>query len=307
MRGHKFLTVVAGAALLCLGLVGPARVWADTPMDAIENLENVGKMLFKLADTNNDNMISQQEATDAGNLMVGGFFFRADVNGDGKVTKEEGKAARESLFTQRPLFRFIFERAKSEIDQEAARSKQPVPKLVDLLDGNHDSDVTATELRQAVASGVQTLFITADANRDQQLEPAEFNKAVVEIGRTAAQATFNAADKDSNGAISRNEFDQAIVGPAHVVFGILDANKDNQLSAEEMRNGGKILIRELQGLLVPEAPNSLSNLIEQSQRSAASTVRPAPAPVATPATAQPLQTAPVPGQATSTTVDPPRR
>ena len=43
-------------------------------------------MLFKLADTNNDNRISQKEAVDAGNLLAGGFFFRADANGDGTVT-----------------------------------------------------------------------------------------------------------------------------------------------------------------------------------------------------------------------------
>ena len=43
-------------------------------------------MLFKLADTNNDGQISQKEATDAGNLLVGGFFFRADANGDGTLT-----------------------------------------------------------------------------------------------------------------------------------------------------------------------------------------------------------------------------
>ena len=47
-------------------------------------------MLFKLADTNNDNLISQKEAVDAGNLLAGGFFFRADANGDGTVTAVGG-------------------------------------------------------------------------------------------------------------------------------------------------------------------------------------------------------------------------
>ena len=40
--------------MLSLSLFCTARA-ADTPSDAIENLENAGKLLFKMADTNNDN------------------------------------------------------------------------------------------------------------------------------------------------------------------------------------------------------------------------------------------------------------
>ena len=45
------------------------------PIQNIQDLQDTGKLLFKLADTNNDGQISQKEATDAGNLLVGGFFF----------------------------------------------------------------------------------------------------------------------------------------------------------------------------------------------------------------------------------------
>jgi len=48
------------------------------PIDSVEDLQDTGKMVFKMADVNNDGQISQKEATDAGNLLVGGFFFRAD-------------------------------------------------------------------------------------------------------------------------------------------------------------------------------------------------------------------------------------
>ena len=59
------------------------------PIRSIQDLQDTAKMVFKLADTNNDGQISQKEATDVGDLLVGGFFFRADANGDGTLTPDE--------------------------------------------------------------------------------------------------------------------------------------------------------------------------------------------------------------------------
>src|SRR6516225_4010463 len=73
------------------------------PIDSLWDLQDTGRMLFKLADQNDDGQISQKEAIDSGNLIVGGFFFRADQNGDGTVTKEEARAARELLLQQQPM------------------------------------------------------------------------------------------------------------------------------------------------------------------------------------------------------------
>ena len=72
------------------------------PINSISDLQDTAKMVFKLADTNNDDQISQKEAVDAGNLLVGGFFFRADTNGDGVLTEQEAQQARESLFASSP-------------------------------------------------------------------------------------------------------------------------------------------------------------------------------------------------------------
>src|SRR5439155_15599767 len=82
------------------------------PIDSIQDLQDTARMLFKMADTNNDGQISQKEAVDVGNLLVGGFFFRADANGDGTLTPEEARAARESLFQQQPLLRYVLQKAK---------------------------------------------------------------------------------------------------------------------------------------------------------------------------------------------------
>ena len=89
--------IVVGAGLLSMLLGYGARgddKGLPGPINSVEDLQDAGKMLFKLADTNNDNLISQKEAIDAGNLLFGGFFFRADTNGDGKLTPDELRGTR---------------------------------------------------------------------------------------------------------------------------------------------------------------------------------------------------------------------
>ena len=39
-------------------------------------------MVFMMADTNHDGQISKREATNAGNRIVGGFFFEAEATGE---------------------------------------------------------------------------------------------------------------------------------------------------------------------------------------------------------------------------------
>ena len=178
------------------------------------------------------------------------------------MTAAEAAAAREALFNQRPLLRFIFQRSKDEINRQGGvqvPTNQPGGgtqqlNLASLLDTNHDGNYSAAEVRQAVQNSVQSLFMMADRNGDGQLDPAEVNQAVLEIGRTSAQTAFNSADADRNGELSQAEFDKAIMNPAHVLFRILDANNDKQISRDEMRSGWQLLMRELKAMKVPECP-----------------------------------------------------
>jgi Ca2+-binding EF-hand superfamily protein len=273
MTRKRIFGVAMGAGLLSTLIACGAR--ADDkelpgPIDSIEDLQSAGKMLFKLADTNNDNLISQKEAVDAGNLIAGGFFFRADTNGDGTVTQAEATAAREALFNQKPLLRFVFQRGGAEVNQQVAQSGTNPQSLniMNLLDSNHDRNFSAAELRQAVQTSVQGVFLAADKNGDGQLDPSEVNQAVADAGRMAVQSAFNTADTDKNGAVSQAEFDKAIINPAHVIFRIFDANNDNQISADELRSGSQILVRELRGMKVPEPANSLSNQLQQGSSTA---------------------------------------
>lgn len=248
------------------------------PIDNLGDLQDAAKMAFKMADANNDGQISQKEAVDAGNLLVGGFFFRADANGDGKVTKEEGDQARENLLNQRPILRFVLQRAEQETAAQGAKPEldQAGKNIKNAIDANGDGALDATELRQAVQTGVQSLFLASDRNGDGQLSPAEINGAAVEMGRAGLQAAFQNADADKNGAVSREEFDKAIVNPANVVFRVMDANNDGQLSNDELQSGVRVIVGELRNLQVPEPANSIPN---QVKRAVGNTPAPAPAAV----------------------------
>lgn len=284
---HRRNLTILSATLFAATSFGVARaddkkIPTPGPIDNVGDLQDTAKMLFKAADTNNDGVISQKEAVDAGNLIVGGFFFRADANGDGKVTKEEGDQARENLFNQRPILRFVFQRAEQETAAQGAKPEidQAGRNIMAAVDANHDGALDATELRQAVNTGVQSLFLTADRNGDGNLDPAELNSAAVEVGRAGLQAAFQTADMDKNGAVSREEFEKAIVNPANVVFRVMDANNDGQLSREELQSGVQILVGELKNLKVDEPANSIPKQVKSAIENT---------PAATPAAVRPQQ------------------
>jgi len=273
---------LATSALVAGLLVGPTGVRADEndapgPIDSVQDLQDSGKIAFKMADVNNDNRISQKEAVDAGNLLVGGFFFRADANGDGVVSKEEAQQARDALLRQKPLLRIVLERATR---QRAPQSGQPAQAgqgnaqvqdamqgVMAIVDANNDGQLQATELRQTVQTGVQGLYAQADTDRDGQLTPTELNAAVSSMVQVASQASFQAADKDGNGSLSQAEFDQMIVEPAHTVFRIIDANGDGQISQQESQSAQRTVSRQIRMLNVPEPANSLSHQIENATQS----------------------------------------
>jgi Ca2+-binding EF-hand superfamily protein len=293
LRGTVAFGLVALASAVCYGDDKKDNALPG-PIDSISDLQDTAKLVFKLADTNNDDQISQKEAIDAGNLIVGGFFFRADTNGDGVLTEQEAQQARESLFSQQPLLRFVMQRAKptnlpqgnqaqniqplaSGTVNDPARVAQslatdPMKTIENLLDTNHDQKIEATELRQAVQTGVSTLFLVADTNQDGQLSPYELNAAVGEVAKSAVQSVFQAADGDRNNLLSMDEYDKALTEPAHAVFRVLDANGDNQLSLDELQRAEQIIADQIARLRVPEASNSLSNQMKAGPRG----YRPAP-------------------------------
>src|SRR5579885_2570547 len=63
--------LILGIAVLPGRVMGQAHQQGDLPgpIDNIRDLQDTAKMLFKMADTNNDGQISQKEAVDVGNLL----------------------------------------------------------------------------------------------------------------------------------------------------------------------------------------------------------------------------------------------
>jgi Ca2+-binding EF-hand superfamily protein len=237
------------------------------PIDSLQDLQDSGRMVFKLVDENNDGQISQKEAVDAGNLAVGGLFFRADANGDGVVTQAEAQAARDQVLAQKPMIRFLIGRAQS-VQQPANNGGTPNPAAVfmGLVDANGDKQLQATEVRQAVNTAVQGLFAAADTNRDGQMSPTEVNAAIVGGVKAIEQASFQAADLNKDGQISKDEFTKALTDPANAAFAVLDANNDGQLSPQEMVSAGRIVEAQIKRTIVPEPANSLRNLINSGQK-----------------------------------------
>jgi hypothetical protein len=236
------------------------------PIDSLSDLEDTGRMLFMLADADRNGQISQQEAVNAANLLVGGFFFQADGNGDGVVSPEETRRARENFLQTRPWLRYVIETARAtpkpgQAGQPGSAQQTPFRVLQTIFDTNNDRQLQASELRQGVQTVVQGMFTTADTNRDNELSPTEVNAAIEGMFASAAQAAFQAADTDRNDSLSLQEWNQALQGPAHVVFNVLDGNHDGQLTRAEAQQAERVIISQIRSIRVPKAPNSPSNLM----------------------------------------------
>jgi Ca2+-binding EF-hand superfamily protein len=267
-----------------------AASWAADvpgPIDSLQDLQDTGKMVFKLADTNNDGQISQKEAIDAGNLAVGGFFFRADANGDGVLSKDEARQARDQFMAQNPLLRVVL--SKNPNIQATANGNPPAgtpaanagQAFESLLDSNNDGQLQASEVRTMVQTTVTALFATADTDRSGGLSPTEVNAAMIGMAKTAAQAAFQAADLDKNGSLSQAEFDRAIIEPVHAVFRTIDANNDGQISPDEAQSAQRVVAAQIRMFQVPEPANSAKNLIRSGRNPAEVAPVPSVAPPAT--------------------------
>jgi len=279
----KALTVLGLGLVTLSGAASAQTKDIPGPIDSLKDLQDTGRMIFKVVDENNDGQISQKEAIDAGNLAIGGFFFRADANGDGVVTQDEARQARDTFLAQKPMVRFLIGRAQT-VKPASTSAPNPGTVFMGLVDANNDKQLQASEVRQAITTSVQGLFAAADTNRDNQLSPTEVNAAIVGAVKAAEQATFQAADINSDGQLSKEEFTKALTDPANAAFAILDANNDGQLSQQELVSAGRILENQIRRTVVPEPANSLRNLINSGQK---------------PEQVAPVPVIPVPGRTTT--------
>jgi Ca2+-binding EF-hand superfamily protein len=265
-----------GMGVLSLGMMAMAGVAPaqehrgenlPNPMQAIRLAQEVGRAMFIAADVNHDGLLSQKEAIDANNTLVGGFFFQADRDGNGVVTQEEAKAVEEYYLSQNSWARYVVEslRAQQRNPQNNTNVPDPIQSFTALVDSNNDKQIQATEVRELVQTTTQSIFAAADTNRDGQMSPAEINAAIAGALRAIGQYAFQRADTDNNGQLSREEYDKAIIEPANVAFQIMDLDHNGQISMQEAQQLERTVISQVRMLQLPEPPNSPTNLIESGK------------------------------------------
>ncbi len=133
------------------------------------------------------------------------------------------------------------------------------------MDTDTDRALSAAEVRQVVTSTLQTMFGSADTDRDGQLSPTELNAAAYGLAWAGVEAAFQAADANRDNALSQDEFTKALDEPAKAFFSVLDADFNGQLTTQEIQRSGQVLSSRLRGLAIPRARNSVDRLVKEAR------------------------------------------
>lgn len=195
--------------------------------------------LMSFADANGDGKVMRDEARAAVNFVVGGFFFRADENGDGTVTPEEGLQARKELANQQPALAVLFQTARE------ATGGSPFAQVAQMVDVEYGKPLKAEEARTAARSAVDGLYAAADENKDQTITVEEARAASWQGAQALGSVTFNAADADDSGHLTIQEFQNAWTTPAKLAFELADANGNGQLTQEEATIAVSSVVQQL--------------------------------------------------------------
>jgi Ca2+-binding EF-hand superfamily protein len=236
------------------------------PMQAMRLAQNGLRTMYLAADMNHDGLLSQREAVDANNLLVGGLFFQADKDGNGVVSQEEAREVQDSYLGQNPWAKYIVETIRAQQKNVKDSSQiDPIQGFWALLDANNDKQIQASEVRDLVQSTVQGVFASGDTNRDGKMSETEIYAAMAGAARAWSQFAFQQADTDNSGSLSREEFDKSIVEPTNLAFQILDLDHNGQITQQESQQTERTIISQLRMLRLPEPTNSPIRLIESGK------------------------------------------
>jgi Ca2+-binding EF-hand superfamily protein len=187
-------------------------------------LENVVSRTMAVVDSNSDGNITREEANGALNFVIGGFFFRADVNADGKITPKERKEARADLAMDHPEVSSLL----TSLSTSAA-----IKTLTTSLDANIDQTIELKQARSTVREAVDAIFTALDENSDDVITAKEAAGGFAVAAAEAGRAVFRHADADNDGKMTIEEFQASLKPPLKRVFEAADTDNDGKLSGDE--------------------------------------------------------------------------
>lgn len=206
---------------------------------------------IEVADADGNGQISKTEAQAFTNFVIGGFFFRADTDGDGIVRPEEGRAARSELITQYPALATLLEQARS------VAGESPFKAVADMIGVEYGKPLSADDARHAARGAMNDLFKVVDDDDDGTITPAEARAASWEAVRALGRRAFRSGDANQDGKLDKAEFQSAVGATAQVAFEAGDANDDGSLTEQEAAVALGGIVRRL-GVPLPPTTGSAS-------------------------------------------------
>lgn len=193
-------------------------------------LQSTVQRMLDHADADGDGAVSKQEAKGLVNFMLGGIFFRADENDDGKITPEEAREVRQEFADQYPQVTALFSYAR---DAQQATETAPFKRIAEIMDVEYGEPVTSAEVREAAGSALEDLYRLVDENEDGTITLSEARAASLVGGAALGAQAFEAADRDGDGAVQLAELETALTSVLKPAFGAADADSDGKLTKSE--------------------------------------------------------------------------
>ena len=212
-------------------------------------------------DSNRDKTISGTELTDAlgplaGKEEIARLMAVLDKNGDGQI------GALEQLplliaSNLAPLFEKFDKNKDGSLSLEELRTAlngvvddKQLKAIYELLDENGDGLIDKLEaVRLNLYTSLRDVVSGLDTSGDKRLGKDELLKALVNVKYPDAwvKKIFDVLDKDRNGLLTAVEAATlSVANSLSEKFGMIDANKNGQLSFEELKNSYKGVLNDEQ-------------------------------------------------------------
>jgi hypothetical protein len=201
-----------------------------------------------LADADGNRQISRREAQSFTNFVIGGFFFRADADGNGVVSPDEGRAARSEFLSQYPSLAALLSQARS------MTGASPFKAVADMVDVQYGKPLGADDARLAARGALDDLFRVADDDNDGTITPAEARAASWQGARALGAHMFRSADQNGDGRLDMAEFQRAVDSTTRVAFEASDLNDNGTLTQQEAAAALGGVVRRL-GIPAPVKAN----------------------------------------------------